>query len=247
MVGTTLDHLRHWGWRSGCWPRTTSASPPVGVASAAVAAMTLFGFMGTLGLGTLLMGDLPRRSGKPSVPAQRRTPDQPGGGHGPGPRLRPPHAALSSNLAPLGESLASTAFFALGVGLTALAFVLDQALIGLLHGGLQLVRNIVFATVKLAGDDSDRGARHRRGRPVDLLAPGPRASSLSLVVLVRFYAQRDGDRLWPNFALLVKMRASAASHAAVNLALETRRPRDADPGGRAAVGQREREPSTSRG
>ena len=45
--------------------------------------------------------------------------------------------------------------------------------------------------------------------------------AVSLVVLVRFYARRDGDALRPSFALLMQMRASAASHAAVNLALET--------------------------
>ena len=43
----------------------------------------------------------------------------------------------------------------------------------------------------------------------------------SLVVLIRFYARRDGDALRPSFGLLMQMRASAASHAAVNLALET--------------------------
>ncbi len=52
---------------------------------------------------------------------------------------------ISSNLGALSESPASTAFFTAGVGLTALAPVLDQALIGLMRGGLQLTRNTVFA------------------------------------------------------------------------------------------------------
>ncbi len=37
------------------------SQPAVGIASAAIAAMILLGFIGTLGLGTLLMGELPRR------------------------------------------------------------------------------------------------------------------------------------------------------------------------------------------
>ena len=56
---------------------------------------------------------------------------------------------------------------------------------------------------------------------MDLLAPGPPASPSPWWSSIRFYAQRDGDALRPNFALLMQMRASAASHAAVNLALET--------------------------
>jgi hypothetical protein len=40
--------------------------------------------------------------------------------------------------------------FASGVGLTAITFVLDQALIGLMRGDLQFWRNTLFATAKLA-------------------------------------------------------------------------------------------------
>jgi O-antigen/teichoic acid export membrane protein len=61
MVGTTLvtSALGVAFWLLAAHNFSQSA---VGVASAAVAAMTLLGFMGTLGLGTLLMGDLPRRA-----------------------------------------------------------------------------------------------------------------------------------------------------------------------------------------
>ena len=219
MVGTTLvtSALGVAFWLLAAHNFSQSA---VGVASAAVAAMTLLGFMGTLGLGTLLMGDLPRRTESHRVPAQRGTPDQPGHGNHPRPRLRSPHAAAVVQSGSPSESLASTAFFAVGVGLTALAFVLDQALIGLLRGGLQLVRNTVFATVKLAAIVLIAVLVTDAGAPW-IYSAWAAGIVLSLVVLIRFYAQRDGDKLWPNFALLVKMRASAASHAAVNLALET--------------------------
>jgi O-antigen/teichoic acid export membrane protein len=60
MVGTTLitSVLGVAFWLVAAHNFSQTA---VGVASAAVAAMTLLGFMGTLGLGTLLMGELPRR------------------------------------------------------------------------------------------------------------------------------------------------------------------------------------------
>jgi len=192
----------------------------VGVASAAVAAMTLLGFMGTLGLGTLLMGDLPRRKDghRSLLNAALLINVVAGAVLGLGFALIAP--LVSSNLEALGESLPSTAFFAAGVGLTALAFVLDQALIGLLHGGLQLVRNVVFALVKLLALIPIAVLVSNAGAPW-IYSAWAAGICLSLVVLARFYARRNGDSLRPNFALLLKMRASAASHAAVNLALET--------------------------
>ena len=192
----------------------------VGVASAAVAAMTLLGFMGTLGLGTLLMGELPRREDRHHslLNAALLINVLAGGILGLGFALVAP--LLSSNLGALGQSLPSTAFFAVGVGLTALAFVLDQALIGLLHGGLQLVRNIVFALVKLLALIPIAVLVANAGAPW-IYTAWAAGIAVSLIVLVRFYARREGDGLRPNFALLIEMRASAASHAAVNLALET--------------------------
>jgi O-antigen/teichoic acid export membrane protein len=219
MVGTTLvtSVLGVAFWLIAAHNFSQAA---VGVASAAIAAMTLLGFIGTLGLGTLLMGDLPRREAghRSLLNAALAVNAAVGAVLGLGFALIAP--LVSSNLEPLGESLPSVAFFAAGVGLTALALVLDQALIGLLRGGLQLGRNLVFALVKLLALI-----------PIVVLVAGAGAPWIysawaigivvSLIVLVRFYARRDGDPLRPNFALLLKMRASAASHAAVNLALET--------------------------
>jgi O-antigen/teichoic acid export membrane protein len=219
MVGTTLitSALGVAFWLIAAH---SFSKPAVGVASAAVAAMTLFGFMGTLGLGTLLMGELPRRSDghRSLLNAALLMNVVAGTALGLGFALIAP--LVSSNLGPLNESIPSIAFFAIGVGLTALAFVLDQALIGLLHGGLQLVRNVVFAVVKLVGliviavSVTSAGAPWIYGAWVVGIAA-------SLLILIRFYARRDGDALRPSFALLIQMRAAAASHAAVNLALET--------------------------
>lgn len=191
----------------------------VGVAAAAVGAMTLLGFMSTLGLGTLLMGELPRLdSGHRSLINASLTLTAPAGAFV-GVIFALVAPKVSSNFQPIAESWITVLVFATGVALTALALVLDQALLGLLRGSLQLRRNAVFAGVKLIA-------------LVPIAALIPNASSAwiysawivgiaaSLLVMTRFYRHRGSDPLRPNFGPLKEMRLSAASHHAFNVALQ---------------------------
>ena len=192
----------------------------VGIASAAISAMTLLGFMATVGLGTLLMGELPRLEvgHRSMINAALLTSGSIGAALGLAFVLIAPLA--SSNFDALQSSLGASLIFVVGVSLTALTFVLDQALIGLLRGGLQLSRNIVFTVVKLtalipvAAVVADAG-------PQWIYATWTAGIAVSLVVLVRFYRHRDGGSLVPNFSRLRDMRVSAATHHAVNVALRT--------------------------
>lgn len=193
----------------------------VGVAGAAVSAMLLIGFVASFGLGTLLMGELPRRGGaqRPLLNAALLAAAAAGLGLGLAFALLAP--LVSSNLSPLDETAVAALAFGLATALTGLAYVLDQALIGMLRGGLQLARNIVFAAVKLgglvviAGLVADPGAAWIYGSWGAGIA-------ISLVVLVFFYRRRPaGEPLRPDFASLRGLRREAASHAVVNLALET--------------------------
>lgn len=128
--------------------RQYSASA-VGLAGAAVSAMTLLATIGVMGLGTMLIGELHRR-------------------HGGEARLIVGAASiagltsavlgvcfalicsrLSVEFEPLATGPVQVALFATGVGLTAAAQVFDSAVVGLLRGGLQFVRNLVFSTGKL--------------------------------------------------------------------------------------------------
>lgn len=192
----------------------------VGVAGAAVSAMVLLGFVGTLGLGTLLMGELPRRSAghRPLLNAALLAAGLAGASLGLGFALLAPLA--SPDLGPLGADPAAAIAFALGAGLTALTFVLDQSLIGLLRGGLQLSRNFVFATAKLLALAAIAALVAEPGAAWIYAAWGA-GIAVSLLVVVRFYARRGEEPLRPDFAPLRKLRRSAASHATVNLALET--------------------------
>jgi O-antigen/teichoic acid export membrane protein len=193
----------------------------VGVAGAAVSGMLLLGFVASLGLGTLLMGELPRRVGsqRPLLNAALIVAAASGLVLGLAFALIAP--LISPNLSPLDETGLAVVAFALATGLTALAYVLDQALIGMLHGGLQLTRNVVFAAVKLGGLLVIAGLVADPGAAWIYTSWGA-GIAISLFVLARFHLARPGEEgLRPDFASLRAMRGAAASHAVVNLALES--------------------------
>lgn len=190
----------------------------VGVGSAAVAAMTLLGFLATAGLGTLLMGELPRRrdNRRALMDAALVVSTAIGAVLGLGFALLAP--LVSSNLGPLDDSPAAVLAFAAGSALTGAAFVLDQALIGLLRGGLQLARNIAFSVIKLVGLLAV-ALLVVDANSVWIYFTWSAGIALSLVALAGFYRKRGDDSRRPNFALLRQMRGSAATHHAFNLAL----------------------------
>jgi O-antigen/teichoic acid export membrane protein len=192
----------------------------VGLASAAISAMTLLGFLATVGLGTLLMGELPRvKSGHRSIiNAGLLTSGSIGAGLGLAFIVVAP--LVSSHFDPLRHTWITALAFVLGVALTALTFVLDQSLIGLLRGGLQLNRNIAFTVVKLvalipvAAFVADAGSQWIYGTWTAGIA-------ISLLVLMPFYRDRGSGSLRPDFKLLKDMRVHAVTHHAVNVALRT--------------------------
>lgn len=192
----------------------------VGLASASISAMTLLGFMATVGLGTMLMGELPRiKKGHHSViDAALLTSGSIGTVLGLAFAFIAP--AVSSNFDPLRESWITIGLFAAGVALTALTFVLDQALIGLLRGTLQLHRNIVFTLTKLLALVPVAGLISGAG-PQWIYGTWTAGIAVSLLVLYRFYKDRPAGSLTPDFNLLSRMRLHAATHHAINLALRT--------------------------
>ena len=121
----------------------------VGLAAAAISAMSLLGTAAMLGQGTALVGELHKHRGHEGalMSSSLITPAMAGfvfgalfaivGGH------------FSPDFVALGDSWASVLVFAVGVVLTSVTLVIDQALVGLLLGGLQLWRNVSFALAKL--------------------------------------------------------------------------------------------------
>ena len=121
----------------------------VGYGSASVSAFTLLGTIGVFGLGTLLIGELPRRGADRAglVSAALFACALGSLLFGLGFAVVAPH--VSSHFAELMGTPARAALFVAGSVLTGVTMVFDQATIGLLRGGLQLTRNVAFAVAKL--------------------------------------------------------------------------------------------------
>jgi len=193
----------------------------VGLASALISAMGFLGNLGMVGLGTLLMGKLARETtGRSALIITALL-----------------MAALVSGVLALGFALLSPVFsaefavfrsptlvlaFVVGVVFTAITLILDQAVIGLLRGGLQLSRNVIFSVVKLLvlagvgfgfkiGDAQFIFAAWAGGNVVSLLAMGA-------------MAWRSGMRVhqWkPQLSLLRELPGEAIRHHLLNMALQS--------------------------
>jgi O-antigen/teichoic acid export membrane protein len=143
-IGTAGLGFAYW-WLAA---RTFSAED-VGIAAAAVSAMTLLGYLAVLGFGTLLIAVV-HQSGERAIAyvvTASLTSAVVGAGVGVVGLLAAP--AISPDLADFARDPVGRLLFPIGVGLTAATLVVDQALIGLLRGGTQFVRNVVFAVGKL--------------------------------------------------------------------------------------------------
>jgi O-antigen/teichoic acid export membrane protein len=121
----------------------------VGVASALVSAMTLLGTVGMLGLGTLLIGELPRNRNR--APQLVTTAVVIAGSVGTllGGLFTLIAPLISHELPPLARRLDYMLLFAAGAGLTSMGLVLDQAAVGVMRGWLQFWRNAILAGAKL--------------------------------------------------------------------------------------------------
>lgn len=122
----------------------------VGFASAAISAMMLLGAIGMLGLGTLIITEVGREPRKAGAITMTSLLFVGGASLLLGILFAVGAPRLTIELASLSASVGDTLIFALGVAFTATSLIIDQVMIALLRGGLQLWRNILFAVIKLA-------------------------------------------------------------------------------------------------
>ncbi|WP_299034117.1 hypothetical protein [uncultured Pseudokineococcus sp.] len=124
----------------------------VGVAGASVAAMSLIGALGTVGLGTLLISRIPQTD-QGSRRVLVRTALAVAGGAATLLAVVVPLVAIHVVGAQALEQVAGgpgrAALFAVGTGLMAVAIVVDQAVLVLGSGAIQLQRNAVASAVKV--------------------------------------------------------------------------------------------------
>jgi len=220
LVGTTVVTS---GLGFIYWWLAARQFPPeaVGLGSAAISAMMLLGNVSVLGLGTLLIGELPRQPGKEGslISTALLVVGSVGGGLGLFFALIAPW--ISADLSVLAENAGSILLFALGVSLTAGTFVVDQAVVGLLRSDLQLWRNTIFAIVKLIGLIlAGLWLTNKLGLTIYTTWLG--GNIVSLTVLAGYAILKNGlaNSLLPRWELLRKLGSAALGHHALNLSLQ---------------------------
>jgi O-antigen/teichoic acid export membrane protein len=193
----------------------------VGFASALISAMSLLGTLGMAGMGTLLIGELPRQP-EHRAPLITTALVVVGGVSA---VLGVIFALIASRVSVEFRALAgevnTIVLFTAGVVLTAITLLLDQAMIGLLHGELQLWRNAIFAVGKLVmlwliGF----WAASSGGMPI--YATWTLGNAVSIVGL-GLIAAMAGARIRagkPRWGVLQNLPRAALGHHALNLALQ---------------------------
>lgn len=145
QVLTSLLGAVFWAGAARSFPATT-----VGVAAAATSAMGVLGVIGMLGLGTLLIVELPRYDAAGQARILRAALLLAGmvaAGLGFAWALS---ARWSSEaMRPISENALTVGVFTVGVALTAVTAVFDQAVLIRRRGGAQFLRNLIAAVVKV--------------------------------------------------------------------------------------------------
>jgi O-antigen/teichoic acid export membrane protein len=193
----------------------------IGLSSATISAMTLLGTVCMLGLGTLLVGELPRQPGKEGSLISAALIIVGAIGVCAGMAFAIVAPFVSIDLQPLRASAQNIILFAIGVSLTSITLVLDFALIGLLRGDLQFWRNTVFAVTKLAALFAV-SLWLSRVVGLTIYATWSVGNALSLAALAGFAVLKRGgikSTYWPEWRLLRKLGPTALEHHMLNLTL----------------------------
>lgn len=192
----------------------------VGFASAAISAMMLLGAMGMLGLGTVLIGQVSRQPDQAGAIIVMSALIVGGASSALGILFAVAVPTLSPELSMVSQDLGSIMVFAVGVAFTAVTFILDQAFVGLLRGGLQLWRNIIFAAAKLILLYVI--AYHlSQTTGLSIYAAWMFGNILSLVILAAYMVWRRIRIVYrPQFGLVRRIGRTALAHHTTNLILQ---------------------------
>lgn len=193
----------------------------VGVASAVISGMSLVGAIGVMGLGTLLIYDIPRHPGREMgmIAASLIASMAIGGLLGLAFVAAAPF--LSSELGPVGATAIMVVTVAIGAGLTSASLVIDQAVIGLMRSSLQLVRNILASLLRLALLAAF-GLIGLTSGSLAIVGAWVASVGLSMLALGAYSAQRRSlRRAYPlHWDFLGAQRSSALKHHLLNLAIQ---------------------------
>jgi O-antigen/teichoic acid export membrane protein len=194
----------------------------VGWGNATINAMQLFGTIGMFGLGTMLIGELPKRQGDRGglFAASLAT-------SGIGSVILGLVFAVvvgmyfTKSLPGVGGSLGELLLFVVGTGLTGATMVFDEGTIGMLRGGVQLWRNMALSAIKLVALPVTAVLLHTKfGVGLSLSYVIGVVGSLipASIMLVR-----GGSRLYhrPDWQAMRRLLPVAINHNWLNLAMAT--------------------------
>jgi O-antigen/teichoic acid export membrane protein len=196
----------------------------VGWGNTAINEMQLFGTIGMLGLGTMLIGELPKRSEeRGGLFAASLSTSLIGSA-----LLGLIFAAIvglyfsSKNYLPgIGGTLGQVLLFVIGTSLTGATLVFDEGTIGMLRGGVQLWRNMAMSGIKLAALPLAAVLLHDiYGVGLSLAyVIGIVGSLIPAIIMLR----RGGSRIYhrPDWQSLRRLLPVAINHNWLNLAMAT--------------------------
>lgn len=141
---TSVFGFAYWIYAARVFPQQA-----VGYGSAAISTMTLLGSIGMFGIGTMLIGELPRRESRGGLIMAGLVASFVGSlvlGIG----FALVSLAFGDHFAEIAGTFGRMAIFSFGVAITGVTFVFDEATIGLMRGGLQLSRNVAVSIAKMA-------------------------------------------------------------------------------------------------
>ena len=190
----------------------------VGYGSAAVSAMILLGTIGEFGLGTMLIGELPKRRSAGGLTVASIIASGVGSlvlGVG----FPLVADAFGAHFPQISGTPARIGLFAVGVALIGMTIVFDSATIGLMRGGVQLGRNLAMSVIKLALLPVTAVVLHD-AFGVGLIFAWVAGTFLSLVPAL-IMLKRRGSRIFqrPDWALLRRFGKLAMAHNWLNLAI----------------------------
>lgn len=190
-------------------------SSAVGLAGAAVSAMLLLSQISVMGLGTAMAGVLHReqRAGSMAVTALVAAGST---GLATGLVFALIAPIISDELAPISASPLLVALFAVGVGVTALSAVLDQALVSVYRGSIQVLRNFLFSFGRL-GLLALAAALLATGMSIYGAWTVATIGSILVIGLVPRHLHQLGHVLPLEWARLSGMAFAALSHHLLNL------------------------------
>jgi O-antigen/teichoic acid export membrane protein len=192
----------------------------VGYGSAAISAMTLLGTVGMFGLGSMLIGELPKRTDRGGLLTASLAAAL-GGSLFLGLLFPVVTIVFRLHFPQVSGTPLRVAVFAAGVAVTGASLVFDSGTIGLMRGGLQMSRNLAMSFFKLLLLPAIAVVLHDAFGLGIVMAwtLGTVLSLIPVIIMIR----RSGSRLLhrPDWPLLRSLGKVAMAHNWLNLAIAT--------------------------